>query len=144
IKEKYNIKEDDLVVTFIGRLVKEKGVLDFLDSFKKLQNKNIKYIIIGSLPTSERDRKTFIKLNKYKNSNIHFTGSIDNVEEYLAISDIFCLPSYREGMPRSIIEAMAMKNAVIATNIRGAREEVVDGKTGFLVNLNSSKEIAQR
>src|SRR5699024_2383585 len=87
---------------------------------------------------------TFIKLNIYKISNIQITGSIDNVEEYLAISDIFCLPSYCEGMPRSIIEAMAMKNAVIATNIRGAREEVVDGKTGFLVNLNSSEEIAQR
>ena len=144
IKEKHNIKDDDLVVTFIGRLVKEKGILDFLQSYDELKNDNVKYIIIGDLPSSERDHQTYKKIVQFKNSNIHFTGRIDNVEEYLAISDVFCLPSYREGMPRSIIEAMAMKNAVIATNIRGSREEVVDGKTGFLVNLNSSIEIAQR
>ena len=47
--------------------------------------------------------------------------------------DIFCLPSYREGMPRTIIEAMMMQKPVIATNIRGSREEVIDGVTGFLV-----------
>jgi len=50
----------------------------------------------------------------------------------LANMDIFCLPSWREGMPRSIIEAMMMELPVVATNIRGSREEVVDGETGFL------------
>src|SRR5699024_7595510 len=56
--------------------------------------------------------------------------------------DVFCLPSYREGMPRSIIEAMAMKNAVLATNIRGSKEEVLHNETGFLFDVRNSNQIA--
>ena len=52
--------------------------------------------------------------------------------------DVFCLPSWREGMPRSIIEAMMMERAVIATNIRGSREEVIDDETGFLLPTRES------
>lgn len=145
IKKRYNINENDVVVSFIGRLVKEKGILDLLESYSKLKSENVKFIIIGGLPDSERDKNTIKLLGKYKkNPNIIFTGQITNINEYLAISDIYCLPSYREGMPRSIIEAMAMENAVIATNIRGSREEVVENETGFLVPLNASKYIANK
>ncbi|WP_259341087.1 glycosyltransferase [Mammaliicoccus sciuri] len=106
-------------------------------------NSNVKFIIIGSLPDSERDNEAIKIVNSFKdNKNIIFTGQISNINEYLYISDIYCLPSYREGMPRSIIEAMAMKNAVIATNIRGSREEVLHNLSGYLVDTNSSKEIA--
>ncbi|RIL27232.1 glycosyltransferase, partial [Staphylococcus equorum] len=145
IKHIHDIKRNDTIVTFIGRLVEEKGVLDYLESFNKLTSKNIKFIVIGALHESERDLNTVKKLEKYKNNkNIIFTGKISNVNEYLALSDIFCLPSYREGMPRSIIEAMAMKNAIIATNIRGSREEVINEETGYLVPLKSSKFIANK
>lgn len=145
IKKELEIETSDIVVTFIGRLVKEKGILDFLDSYNKLSSNNIKYIIIGGLPEGERDNETLKLLNKYKKEkNIIFTGQITNINEYLALSDIYCLPSYREGMPRSIIEAMTMKNAIIATNIRGSREEVIDNENGFLVPLQASKYIANK
>lgn len=143
IKEELAIKENEIVVSFIGRLVEEKGILDLLESYSKIKFPNVKFIIMGDLPKSERDLSAINLINKFKeNPNIIFTGQIKNINEFLYISDIFCLPSYREGMPRSIIEAMAMKNAVIATNIRGAREEVVEDETGYLVNLKSSNEIA--
>src|SRR5699024_7758686 len=142
LKKELKIEADDIVVTFIGRLVKEKGILDLLDSYNKLSSNNIKYIIIGDLPEGERDNETQEMLKKYKKEkNIIFAGQISNINEYLALSDIYCLPSYREGMPRSIIEAMAMKNAIIATNIRGSREEVLHNLSGYLVDTNSSKEI---
>lgn len=145
LKDNLNIQENDIVVTFIGRLVEEKGLIDFLESFQKIKSKNIKYIVIGGLHESERDLSTINKLDKYQNNkDIIFTGKVNNVNEYLSISDIFCLPSYREGMPRSIIEAMAMKNAIIATNIRGSREEVEDGVTGFLIPVKSSQFIANK
>lgn len=145
IKKDLGIQENDIVVTFIGRLVKEKGIIDLLESFKHLKSKNVKYLIIGDLPKSERDLETAKTLNKYEeNPNIIFTGQASNINELLYLSDIFCLPSYREGMPRSIIEAMAMKNAVIATNIRGSREEVVEDETGYLIDLNASKQIADK
>src|SRR5699024_9160691 len=79
---------------------------------------------------------------RYKDyCNIIFTGYRSDIPRLLALSDIFCLPSYREGMPRSIIEAMSMENAVIATNIRGSREEVDHGTNGFLVELNEPKSL---
>ncbi|WP_436862371.1 glycosyltransferase family 4 protein [Staphylococcus caeli] len=145
IKKELDINVNDIVVTFIGRLVKEKGILDLLESYKKLSLNNIKYIIIGDLPEGERDKETLELLKKYKKEkNIIFTGQISNINEYLALSDIYCLPSYREGMPRSIIEAMAMKNAIIATNIRGSREEVIENENGFLVPLQASMYIANK
>lgn len=145
IKKDLGIQENDIVVSFIGRLVKEKGIIDLLESFKHLKSENVKYLIIGDLPKSERDLETAKTLNKYEeNPNIIFTGQASNINELLYLSDIFCLPSYREGMPRSIIEAMAMKNAVIATNIRGSREEVVEDETGYLIDLNASKQIADK
>lgn len=145
IKQRHSIKNNDLVLTFVGRLVKEKGILDLLNAYDKIKTDNVKFIIIGDLPQSERDNETVKLIANYKeNPNIIFTGQIDNINEYLYLSDIYCLPSYREGMPRSIIEGMAMKNAIIATNIRGSREEVIDGENGYLVELESSSEIAEK
>ncbi|WP_353419490.1 glycosyltransferase family 4 protein [Staphylococcus delphini] len=143
LREKYKINKNDIVVSFIGRLVREKGILDLLKAYKYLESKNVKFLIIGSLPQGERDKETLKLIEKYKeNNNIIFTGQVTNVNEHLYLSDIFCLPSYREGMPRSIIEAMSMRNAVIATNIRGSREEVLHNDTGYLCNVSASKEIA--
>lgn len=142
LRKQHNIQDTDIIVSFVGRLVKEKGIIDLLNSYKYIKS-NVKFIIIGSLPDSERDNEAIKIVNSFKdNKNIIFTGQISNINEYLYISDIYCLPSYREGMPRSIIEAMAMKNAVIATNIRGSREEVLHNLSGYLVDTNSSKEIA--
>lgn len=144
LRKKHSIPESHKIVSFIGRLVQEKGILDLLKAIEDVKNTNVTFIIIGSLPEGERDTETFEKLKAYKeHRNIVFTGQISNVEEYLYISDIFCLPSYREGMPRSIIEAMAMKNAILATNIRGSREEVVHNHNGYLFETNNSCAIAK-
>jgi glycosyltransferase involved in cell wall biosynthesis len=70
-------------------------------------------------------------------------GLRKDISAMLSAMTIFCLPSYREGMPRTIIEAMMMELPVVATNIRGVREEVVDGKTGILVPTRNSTALAQ-
>ncbi|TDL93391.1 glycosyltransferase family 1 protein [Macrococcus brunensis] len=144
IRKELNIPENHLIVTFIGRLVKEKGIIDLLNAFHHLSDKNVTFIILGGLPQGERDVETYHKLEVYRSKeNFKFMGHVSNADEYLFISDIFSLPSYREGMPRSIIEAMAMKNAILATNIRGSREEVLHGETGYLFQVNDSKKMAQ-
>ncbi|PKE50822.1 glycosyltransferase family 4 protein [Macrococcoides caseolyticum] len=143
IHDKHKIPYENLVITFIGRLVKEKGILDLLKAFNTLNNNEITLVIIGGLPQGERDTATYEEIQKFKtHPNIIFTGHVSNTEEYLYSSDIFCLPSYREGMPRSIIEAMSMHNAVLATNIRGCREEVVQDETGLLFDVNNYEQIA--
>ena len=139
--KEFNLNKNDKIVTFIGRLVKEKGVIDLLEAFNNVNfndGKKVKLIIVGDIAQNERDKDTKKKLEKYRdNSNVIFTGYRDDINSILYLTDVFCLPSYREGMPRSIIEAMAMECAVVATDIRGSREEVIDGKTGFLVPVNS-------
>ena len=108
----------------------------------KINNEKVKLLIIGDVFEGERDLETIKEIQKYKsNKNIIFTGLRDDIPSLLYISDIFCLPSYREGMPRSIIEAMAMECAVIATNIRGCREEVIPNETGYLVPVKSIEPI---
>lgn len=145
IRQDLGIDKDDKVICFVGRLVKEKGIFDLLEGFNRLKQDNIKLIVIGGMFQGDRDNETVNKINEFKsNKNIIFTGTRNDINNLLYISDIFCLPSYREGMPRSIIEAMAMNCAVIATNIRGSREEVLDGITGYLVDLNSPDQIADK
>src|SRR5699024_10670628 len=142
-KKEFNIHENDVVVSFIGRLVRAKGILDLLEGFNQIEQKNIKLLVIGGASSSERDQQTVSLLEEYKtNPNILFTGYRSDIPELLAISDVFCLPSYREGMPRSIIEAMAMECAIVATNIRGSREEVDHGVNGYLVGLNDPSALA--
>lgn len=143
LKEELKVSEDEIVVSFIGRLVEEKGIFDLLDAMNLTKSK-VKLIIIGSSHVSERDKVAAERLKEFENrADIIFTGHVTNAEDYLYLSDIFCLPSYREGMPRSIIEAMSMKNAILATNIRGSREEVVHEETGYLIDVKSPAEIAK-
>lgn len=148
IRRQYgNTDEESILITFVGRLVKEKGILDLIKATQILENKiPFKLIVLGNLLDSERDKSLINELKQIEEAsdNITFAGRVSNVEEYLYASDIFVLPSYREGMPRSIIEAMAMKNAIIATNIRGSREEVDNEFNGYLIDLNSPQEIADK
>lgn len=145
LKSNLGIDENDKVVSFIGRMVREKGILDLLDGFNKVNSKNVKLLVIGDIFQGDRDLNCKEKIEMYKNNkNIIFTGKRDDINNLLYITDIFCLPSYREGMPRSIIEAMASECAIIATDIRGSREEVVEGKTGFLVPLQSPNIIKEK
>ncbi|WP_432662627.1 glycosyltransferase family 4 protein [Wukongibacter baidiensis] len=141
----FNLKKEDKIVTFIGRLVKEKGILDLLEAFDSLEDDNVKLLIVGDITQGSRDTATKEVIKKYEgNSNIICTGFRSDINNILHMTDIFCLPSYREGMPRSIIEAMAMGCTVIATDIRGSREEVVDGETGFLVPIDSPTIILEK
>lgn len=133
IRSSLNICESDITIGFIGRLVREKGILDLVKAFRDIAHKyqNLKLVIIGPSDLDERDKSTndglkiIITENKLENKVI-FTGYREDIPELLSIIDIFVLPSYREGMPVSLLEAMAMEIPVIATNIRGCKEEVND------------------
>jgi glycosyltransferase involved in cell wall biosynthesis len=146
LNEEFGISEQNIIITFIGRLVSEKGIVELLEAFAKIEDDNVKLLIVGDVDQGCRDQSTKnLILNRYKyNKNIIFTGFRDDINNILYRTDVFCLPSYREGMPRTIIEAMSMECAVIATDIRGCREEVIDGKTGFLVKLQSSNDIQNK
>lgn len=144
--EELKLTERDIIITFIGRLVSEKGIVELLEAFSSIASDHVKLLVVGDIDQGCRDQKTknLISSSYLHNRNIIFTGFRGDINNILYITDIFCLPSYREGMPRTIIEAMAMECAVIATDIRGCREEVVDGKTGFLVKPQSPYDIQNK
>ncbi len=150
LKRDLNIDKDDLVVTIIGRVVREKGYLEWVRAAKEVTGrfKNVKFLAVGDTLESDRDGvkgelDEFIRENRLENKVI-FLGSRTDIPELLAITDIFTLPSYREGMPRSLIEAMCMSVPAVATNIRGCREEVEEGITGFLIPVEDYRALAEK
>ncbi|WP_214846208.1 MULTISPECIES: glycosyltransferase family 4 protein [unclassified Exiguobacterium] len=133
---------------FIGRIVEEKGVLELLNAFENVvsQDPDVRLIIAGEMMESERDQTTKHRfLERLREiPNIEYRGFVEDVPRLLQQVDAFVLPSHREGVPRSIIEAMATAKPVIATNIRGCREEVIDGTTGYLVEVHDETQLAAR
>lgn len=133
MRNSLNVDESDITIGFIGRLVREKGILDLAKAFRDIADeyRNLKLIITGPSDLDERDKfandelRSIIIENKLEDKVI-FTGYREDIPELLSIIDIFVLPSYREGMPVSLLEAMAMEISVVATNIRGCKEEVND------------------
>lgn len=148
-RKEFGIDSKAKVICFIGRIVREKGIVDLIYAFKNILNDLPEAIllIIGDDRANERDLKAkdevdFL-INKFNiKENVIFAGYRNDIRDLLAMANVFVLPSYREGMPRSIIEAMAMSKAVVATNIRGCREEVVNNKTGFLVPVGEPRKLA--
>ena len=89
------------------------------------------------------DTFTLARTDKSLKGRVHFLGYRNDIPELLRAADIFVSASHREGMPRSIIEAMMCGLPVVATNIRGSREEVIDGETGLLVAVKQPQELGR-
>lgn len=132
MRQSLGLAEDAFVYLFVGRLVYEKGLADLLDAFALLNEPQAKLLIVGGQVAGDRD--PFLIKQQH---NVHFLGAREDIAALLNAADAFVLPSHREGLPRSIIEAMAMAKPVIATNIRGCREEVVHKKTGLLCDVQN-------
>lgn len=136
------------IVLFVGRLLKEKGVVELLEVAKLLQNElygKIKFVFLGNIDVHNPSSLSQDLLNKSQIENyIEFKGHIDRVLPYLETSYIVVLPSYREGLPKALIEACAVGKAIITTNTIGCKEVVVDGKNGFLVPVGDVLQLAQK
>ncbi len=145
------IAEGDFAVGFVGRLDREKGILDLLKAmeFAARHVGRLVLVVVGDGATAgDRDQETHRNLAEFTDRNnppfrVVFTGWVDNVQEVMRAMNVFVLPSYREGMPRSIIEAMATGIPVVATNIRGSREEVAPGETGYLVPVGDPQALSE-
>lgn len=133
IKAKQAIHQ--LRVIFIGFLIERKGIRDILTVAIKLKENNIPNIkiIIGGKGNLTEFLVTQIEKNNLQ-EQIEYIGWLDekNKEKYFLNSDIFFLPSYNEGMPISILEAMAFKLPIISTKIAGIPKQVIDGYNGYL------------
>jgi len=150
LRSELGLRSNDKVVGFIGRLVREKGVEELFQAVGRVKKvfPETKLLVVGDTLESERDRRATKILRQIMEAEglvdtVIFAGFREDIPELLSLMDVFVLPSHREGMPRTVLEAMAAAKPVIATDIRGCREEVIDGVTGFLIPIRSPEALAE-
>jgi glycosyltransferase involved in cell wall biosynthesis len=132
---------------FIGRLLREKGIHDFIAAAQIVKQKypNTTFTVLGSIDQANMGALQQYELEKLINTGIiDHPGHVSNVKDWIASCDIFVLPSYREGVPRSTQEAMAIGRAIITTDVPGCRETVIDGVNGFLVPKWNPEALAEK
>lgn len=135
VRQQYGIGPDDMVFVFIGRLVRDKGVGELVRAFESLHRRHahVRLLLVGD-PEPELDALPPEAVQAIEtHPAILRTGFVHDVRPYVAASDVFVLPSYREGLPNSLLEAGAMGRPVIASDINGCNEVVHDGENGLLV-----------
>lgn len=139
---------ENQTVTFLfaSRLLKEKGILELLTAALQLNQAqvNFKLLIAGSADSGNRSSLTPEQIAKgQKTANVQFLGHCDNIDHYLKIANVVVLPSYREGVPKILLEAAAMQRALIASNVPGCREIVIQQQTGLLVTAKNELALAE-
>jgi glycosyltransferase involved in cell wall biosynthesis len=145
LRRSLGVAGDAPVIAMIGRLVAEKG---YPELFAAMRDVDARLWVVGERLKSDHAESIGALIDSVQqdpvlSKRIQFLGYRRDVPALLRAADIFTLPSHREGMPRSIIEAMLSGLPVVATDIRGSREEVVDGKTGSLVPLGDVPALAR-
>ncbi len=142
----YDIPRDCFLAAAACRLSWEKGLSELVAAAGKIlatgsvPGGGIKYIIAGEGPL-EKDLKAAVAAGGLADSFV-FTGFLDDIRPLLAAADVFVLPSYREGFPISVLEAMAAGKPVIASAIDGVNESVTDGENGLLVHAGEGAALA--
>lgn len=129
-------------ILMVGRLADGKGFEDLLAALDRLDEAGVSAYLVGDGPLRE-DLEAEIERRGLTRS-VHMLGYRDDVPEIMAASDVFVLPSYREGTPRVITEAMASGLPVVATDIAGIPEQVEPGTNGFLIAPGNVDELTSR
>ena len=143
INERIKLDKKDLFIyLYVGRVIKEKGIIDLIEISKELSSKliNIEFWIVG--PDEENIMKNFSSNENYK--TIKYFGQSETPEIFMAKSDVLVLPSHREGFGNVIIEAASCGLPTIAYDIVGPREIIKNNVTGFLVKENSRKSFKNK
>ena len=133
----------DFIITFVGRIVNDKGVNELVSVFDALSVKysKIKLLLIGDYE-NETDYILQKSQNIIKNNNsIKYIEFQEDIRKYLEITSLFTLPSYREGLPNVLIEAGSYGIPLIATNINGCNEIIQHNKNGILINKKDEKDL---
>jgi glycosyltransferase involved in cell wall biosynthesis len=145
IKESHNIDDDSFVITFVGRIVRDKGVNELVEAFDMVREKHkqVKLLLVGDYEENLNPIRPEIMTLINESEDIISVGFQKDIRSFLAISDLFVLPSYREGLPNSLIEAGSYGIPLVETNINGCNEIIIENETGVLVEKKSSKSLAE-
>jgi glycosyltransferase involved in cell wall biosynthesis len=129
----------------IGRMVSDKGIFEFVAAARivKAKRPEARFRLVGSIDNHPTAISRTEIAGWEREGVVEYLGVTNDVRPHLADCSVYVLPSYREGMPRTIMEAMAIGRPVIATDVPGCRDAVEDGVTGFLVQPRNVGELAK-
>ena len=147
LKNFINLREPEgiPVICFAARLLVDKGVYEFVSAAKILKDRGVqaRFCLAGDLDLNNPTSLNIKDLNNLKNEScIDILGFQKNIASLYARSHIICLPSYREGLPKTLIEAAAASRAVVTTDVPGCRDAIIPNNTGLLVPVKNSKKLA--
>ena len=133
------------VFLFIGRLLRDKGVVEFVEAARELRREHpdARFQLLGGLDEGNRTGIRQVELDSWLADGIvEHLGTTDDVRPFIAAASAVVLPSYREGLPRSLVEGAAMGRPLIASDVAGCREVVIDGVNGYLCAVRDAASLA--
>ena len=131
----------------IARLLYDKGILEYVEAIKTLKEKgvNADFQLLGKIETDKGLGITQDQLQVWINEDLlTYLGTTNDVRPFIYEADCVVLPSYREGTPRTLLEAMSIGKPLIATNVAGCKETIVEGVNGFLCEARSGEDLANK
>ena len=146
-RRELGIPDDHKVVGMVGRYVWEKGYREFFEAARIIsrERERVSFVTVGVALESERDPVDFSVLRELGIEDKFFVlKSRSDMPELYALMDVVALPSYREGFPRSLMEAAAMSKPLVASDVSGCRQTVVEGQNGYLVPLKDAGALAEK
>lgn len=134
-----------VVFLFIGRLLREKGLLEFVDAARQVKRAHpeVVFRVLGWIDPNPASVQQAQLDAWVAEGIIEYLGVTDDVRPHIAAASVLVLPSYREGTPRSVLEAMSMGRPIITTDAPGCRETTVDGDNGYLVPVGDAEALAR-
>ena len=133
VRAELGVRESQIVIGQVGRLVEEKGYREFFQAARRLDRDRYVFVAVGPDDPTKADALDRSIIDRARSDGVRFLGMRTDVDRLYGGFDLFALPSYREGFPRAAMEAAASGLPIVATNIRGCRQVVEDGRTGLLI-----------
>ena len=142
------IKKDKIEIVYTGRMLKDKGVIDLIKAMKLLDDASKKDVVLKLYGAVDIQNPAHIKEDELKSQLIEgfikWEGFTSDVKRTLQSADIYCLPSYREGLPKSTIEAMAIGRPIITTTAPGCDDTVQDGLNGYKIDAGDISGLSKK
>jgi glycosyltransferase involved in cell wall biosynthesis/ribosomal protein S18 acetylase RimI-like enzyme len=142
VRAELGVHEGQVVIGMVGRLVEEKGYREFFGAARLLDRDRYVFVAVGPDDPDKADALDRSIVDTAQADGVRFLGMRTDVDRLYGGFDVFALPSYREGFPRAAMEAAASGLPIVATNIRGCRQVVEDGRTGLLIPVADTSGLA--
>lgn len=133
--------EGKMIVLMVARAIWHKGVREFYEAADSFDNARVQFILVGDI---DRGNLSSVPEEFLKNGRVMWLGHRDDIAALTAMADIYVLPSYREGVPRTLLEAASMGKPIVTTDTVGCKEVVEEGRNGFLVPVRNVEALVER